>query len=194
MKLGKVYHSSREQGLKKLIPQKSTHGVEWVYGTKDLVMSAVFLNSYGGDFTCSVGREEETGKVYICERFKGAFDLRYEGIQGSIYVLSQDNFLDGKTSWNEEVVCPVPVEIIGEIKIEDAREFLISLEEQEKLIVKYYPEKIDGIPSDDEDLVMRGIIWTRRFGDEILERVKLFHPHLLERILQGLKEDKYIDF
>lgn len=60
MKFKKVYHASSKQGLKKIIPHESTHEKKWVYATKNLVMSAVFLGRLGGDFTCSVGRDLET--------------------------------------------------------------------------------------------------------------------------------------
>ena len=73
-----VYHSSKKQGIKTLKPNKSTHGEEWVYATSTLEMSAVFLSGRGGDLTCQVGRENSSGKVYICERFQNAFDYRYK--------------------------------------------------------------------------------------------------------------------
>lgn len=71
-----VYHSSKTRGLKTILPSTSTHGRKWVYATKDLVLAALFLATTGGDFTCCIGRDKITGKPYLCERFRGAFDLR----------------------------------------------------------------------------------------------------------------------
>ncbi len=48
------------------------------------------------------------------------------------------------------------------------------------------------IPDNDEDLVERGIVWTRQFGDRILEDIRKFHPNLLERVKGGLKNGKYL--
>jgi len=79
-----VYHSSPKQHIKIFEPNVSTHGKSWVYATKDKVMSLLFISGIGGDFTCQVGRDPETGRPYICERFKGAFDFRYKGKEGSV--------------------------------------------------------------------------------------------------------------
>lgn len=191
MKFKEVYHSSKEQGLKKLVPHKSTHGESWVYATWDIVMSAAFLGDLGGDFTCAVGRDSKTGKPFICERFKRAFDLRYGGVKGSIYVLPGKRFIEGKTQWQEEVVCEEAVIPLREIRIENAKEYLLQLSREGKLIIKYYPEKIAETPDDDEDLVYRAVIWTKQFGKGTLEQVKKYHPDLLSRVLQALKENKY---
>ncbi|WP_102398923.1 hypothetical protein [Haloimpatiens massiliensis] len=185
----RVYHSSIIQNLKILNPVKSTHGVEYVYGTKDLVMSAVFLSGFGGDFTCCVGRDKDTGKPYICERFQGAFDLRYNLKFGSIYVLPGDTFIKGKTHWSEEVVSTVAVEPIEEIKINDAKKYLEELEVQGMLLIVKYPDKIDEIPNDDEDLVERAVVWSKMRGDIILEQIKKFHPNLLSRVIEGINNN-----
>jgi len=188
----RVYHSSQKQGLKKISPHKSTHGHNWVYATLDMVMAAAFLGTKGGDFTCAVGRDSNTDKPYICERFKGAFDLRYDGVKGSIYVLPDENFMREQTLWQEEVVAEGAVEPLAEIKVDNAKQYLLKLEKSGKLNIKYYPEKIAGIPRDDSDLVKRVVVWSQKFGDEILERVKEYHPHLLSRVKKALKEEEQV--
>ena len=184
-----VYHSSQVQGLKVINPSQSTHEGSWVYATWDIVMSAAFLGTRGGDLTCSVGRDTESGKPYICERFEGAFALRYEGIQGSVYVLPSDGFVSGKTPWEEEVVCSEPVVPLREIRVENAQGFLLGLVVEGKLIVKFYPDKIDGIPEDDEDLVFRAVYWHKQQGDKVIERIKEYQPHLLDRVLRAIEEN-----
>jgi hypothetical protein len=185
-----VYHASHQQGLKKIVPNKSTHGENWVYATRDIVFAATFIAGLGGNFTFATGRDPETGKPYICERFKGAFDLRYGNAKGSIYVLPGEKFIEGKTSWTEEVICYEEVTPIQEIHIENAKEYLIQLANENKLIIKHYPEKIAGIPEDDEDLVYLAVIWTKQSGERVLEQVKMFHPNLLDRVLHAIKENK----
>jgi len=186
-----VYHASQVQGLKKVVPNKSTHGKKWVYATYDIVIAAAFLGDEGGDFTCSVGRDSKTSLPFICERFKGAFDLRYANIKGSIYELPAINFLPGKTQWEEEVVCSEPVRVFNEIRIENAKEYLLNLHAQGRLLIKYYPEKIDKIPEDDEDLVFRAVIWVRQYGEGILAQVKKYHPSLMKRIQAAIKNNQY---
>ena len=180
-----VYHSSQTQGLTCLEPRKSTHG-RWLHATRDIALAAAFLGTVGGDLTCAVGRDPESGKPYICERFEGAFDLRYEGASGSIYVLPGTTFVEGQTPWEEEVVSGESGVPLREIQVADAKEYLLEVAEKGQLIIKFYPDRIDGIPEDDSDLVHRAVIWHERIGDEILDRVKTYHPRLLERVREAL--------
>jgi len=189
----KVYHASQVQGLKRIVPRRSTHGQPWIYATRDPVMAAVFLGTRGGDFTCAVGRDPEIGKPFICERFAGAFELRYANVQGSIYVLPGEKFVAGKTSWDEELVCAEPVTPLEEIRIADAKNYLLELARAGELIIKLYPEKIAGIPEDDEDLIYRAVVWSRRFGKGVIEKLRKYHPHLVPRVERALKEGKYRD-
>ena len=188
-----VYHSSIKQNLKKLNPSISTHDENWIYATTSIEMSAVFLSGRGGDLTCQVGRDTLTNKVFICERFKDSFNFRYDNFSGSIYILPEDKFIKGKTGWDEEVVCNEEVEIIKEIKINDVKSYILNLIEKERIILVKYPNKIGQIPNDDEDLVYRGIVWTRQFGKDVLDDFKKLHPNLIIRIQKGLKNGKYLD-
>ncbi len=190
---GEVFHASQQGGLKVIHPRRSTHGKPWVYATKDPVMAGCFLGTQGGDFTCAVGRDPKTGKPYVCERLAGALDMRYGGVRGSIYILPGDRFLDGQTQWEEEVVCPEPVVPLGEIRVPDAGEHLFRFERQGKLLILRYPERIAGIPDDDEDLVYRAVVWTRTFGAGVVEKFAQLHPHLVERVQKALVEGKYAD-
>jgi len=159
-----VYHASRHRGLRRLVPRPSTHGQPWVYACKDRVMAALFLSGAGGDLTCAVGREEETGLPYVCERFSGAFEHRYAGAQGSIYELRAEPFLEGKTSWEEEVVSPTAVSPLDEIEIDDAATYIRGLQDEGRMPIYLYPSRPRGIPDDDEDLVMQGIVERIRQG------------------------------
>ncbi len=42
-------------------------------------------------------------------------------------------------------------------------------------------------------MVYRGIIWARQWGEPILETFRQYHPHLLPRIEQGLKGNRYLE-
>ena len=186
-----VYHASEVHGLKVIRPAVSTHGEKWVYAAKDLVMAALFLSGKGGDLTCAIGREG--GIPYVCERFAGAFEHRYGGVSGSIYVLPGESFVEGRTGWEEEVVSEEEVYPVEEIRVEDAKGFLEELAREGKLRILLYPERVEEIPEDDEDLVYRGIVWTRQWGEVILEEFKRYHPHLISRIREGLREGRYLD-
>ncbi len=186
-----VYHGSRQGGLSAITPAVSTHGEQWVYACQDPVMAALFLSGVGGDLTCAVGREEGTALPFVCERFAGAFEHRYAGKRGSIYALPADTFVEGETRWEEEVVSPVAVRPIGELVVADVLRRLEELAEQGLLRIYRYPSRPLDVPTDDEDLVMRGIIWTREKGEPFLDSFQRYHPHLVRRIQQGLAEGRY---
>jgi len=186
-----VYHALETQGLTLIKPSFSTHGERWVYATKDIVMAALFLSGKGGDLTCAVGREGDI--PYVCERFVGAFDYRYANVSGSIYVLPSETFIENETQWEEEVVSESEVTPVEEMRIDDVKGFLIEQSDNGKLKILFYPNRIAEIPDDDEDLVYRGIIWTRKMGEIILENFRKYHSHLISRIQRGLEENRYLN-
>ena len=188
-----VFNSSHIENFRAIIPNVSTHNENWVYATTTIEMSAVFLSGKGGDLTCQVGRDPLTNKVFICERFKNSFEYRYNNTSGSIYLLPGDKFIKDKTGWDEEVVCSEKVDIIQEIKISNVKSYLLNLIKNDRILLVKFPNKTANIPSDDEDLVYRGITWTRQFGDDVLDDFKKLHPNLLDRIKIGLAEGKYLD-
>jgi len=181
----RVYHASAVRGLGELVPGPSTHGT-WVYAVGDPVLAACFLSTIGGDLTCAVGRDRRTGRPYLCERFEGASERRYSGASGSIYVLDGGGFLAGRTPWEEEYVCGRVVRPLSEIHIEDVSEYLEALSRSGELALVRYPERIDGIPSDDSDLVERAILWFERLGPDVLNGFVEYHPDLMPRIRSAL--------
>ncbi len=183
-----VYHSSKVRGLKVLEPKPSTHKTPWVYATKDIASAAMFLGD-NFDFICQTGFSK--GKPYIWERFKGAFDLGYKNKKGAIYYLKPDTFKEGMTSFTGEIVSEVPVKVEKEIFINDVQGFLLNLEKEGKLKIFIFPNTPDGRPSNKEDIVERGIVWTIDFGEDTLDRVKEYHPDVLERVIKGLQERDY---
>ena len=188
-----VYHGSSRSGLRVILPVVSTHGKPLVYACKDTIMAALFLSGRGGDLTCQLGRDRATSRPYLCERFAGAAEYRYAATRGSIYTLPGESFRAGQTSWDEEVVSAVKVRPTAESMIEDVMRHLEQLQAHDLLRIYRYPARPRGVPQDDEDLVMRGVVWTRERGEAILEQFRSYHPHLLERIEQGLADGRYAD-
>ena len=183
-----VYHSSKVSGLKILEPRPSTHKIPWVYATKDIATTAMYLGD-NFDFICQTGFSK--GKPYIWERFKGALDLGYKDKKGSIYYLKPDTFKEGMTSYTPEIVSEVPVKVEKEIPINDVQEYLLNLEKEGKLKIFMFPNTLDGESSNKEDIVERGINWTIDFGEDTLDRVKEYHPDVLNRVIKGLQERNY---
>ncbi len=183
-----VYHSSEVPGLKVLEPRPSTHKIPWVYATKDIATTAMYLGD-NFDFICQTGFSK--GKPYIWERFKGAFDLGYKNKKGSIYYLKPDTFKEGMTSFTPEVVSEVSVKVEKEIPINDVQEFLLNLEKEGKLRIFIFPSTPDGKPRDKEDIIDRGINWTIDFGEGTLDQIQEYHPDVLDRVIKGLQERNY---
>ena len=181
-----LYHASPVQGLTEIVPHISTHGQRWVYATDDRTVAAIFLGRLGGDFTCASGIYQ--GKPYLCERFAGAFDRRYGSVVGSIYVLPATHFLAGQTSYSKDLVCSQPVAPLEEIKIASAKGYLLRLAAEDKLVIKFHPERF-CIPDDDEDLVQKAVRIYQR-GSSVLEQVQDFHPHLLGRVQEAIAEEQ----
>jgi len=151
-------------------------------------MAAPFLaRGGGGDFACGIGWDAETGLPYLCERFAGAFDHIFSGKSGSIYTLDGGSFVPGQTSWNEELVSEQVAVPLEEARIEDAWVYLQDLARQHRLLVLRYPEKIAGIPKDDEDIVQKAAEWIGTFGEEVLVALKRDHPQLVARVWAHLK-------
>ena len=178
-----VYHCSPVQGLTLITPRISTHGQSWVYATGNEVMSSVFLGREGGDFTCGTGTLN--GMPYVIERFEGAIELRYGSKRGSLYVLPGQGFGAGRTTWSHDLVSEEAVAPLREIKVHDAKDHLLRLAAEGRLIVKFYPERFEGMPDDDEDLVERAAAWNS------VEGLRKYHPGLVDRALEAIASGKY---
>ena len=66
--MGVVYHGSKEHGLTRLEPRKSTHG-KYVYATPEKVLAVHFSGRCGDDLTYDNKKNVDTmwdgGKVYF---------------------------------------------------------------------------------------------------------------------------------
>jgi len=179
-----VYHASKNRGLKIIKPRESTHKQRWVYATKDIITSAMFLGN-NSDFICQTG--VENGKPCIYEQFKGALEHAYAGQQGSIYKVDGKNFKSDQTSWSAEVVSDKAQVVLEEIKIEDSLKFLLKLEKEDKLKIYKYPNKPPHAPKDKGDIIKKAVQWTFDFGESTLDQVKKYHPDVLPEVLKRLK-------
>lgn len=183
-----VYHASKTSGLTRLEPRSSTHKVPWVYATKSIASSAMFLGD-NFDFICQTGIHK--GQPYIWERFEGAFDRGYKGESGSIYYLKSDSFKEGLTSFSAEVVSGILVKVEREKIVEDVKTYLLNLYGEGKLQIFWFPDIPEGFPENKEDIVEKGINWTVDFGEQILEQIEEFHLDVLDRVIKGLSDRGY---
>ena len=195
----KVYHSSYTSGITELTPRPGSHGVPYVYAAKDKVVSVAFMTNKKnscGDLSYWKGRNQETGKMAIVERYPGAFNDLYNGVSGSIYVLPGDTFQEDKTQWDEEVVSAEAVPILEEIKIDNIWEYLKELEKEGALEIYIYPNRHKSMSQNDDDLVQRILTrnWTNTFA-----KLQMVNPEFHEKlqnaanqyqIISGIQKEK----
>lgn len=87
----------------------------------------------------------------------------------------------------KEVVSPVAVSPLEETEVPDAAVYLTGLAVGGRLLVVRYPERIDDIPEDDEDLVEKTAGLIPKLGPGVLEGLEKYHPHLVARVLRKLR-------
>jgi len=179
-----VYHSSYTSDIKTLEPVSAVHGVPYLYAAKDPVISVVFMTNKknnNGDLSYWKGRNPETGKVAIVERYSGAFRDLYDGVSGSVYTLSGDTFVEGKTRWSEEVVSEAQVLVLEETKITNIFDYLKSLEKESRLEIYEYPLRPECVPVNDKDLIVHAFRYGRM---DVIEKL---HPKLFKKIQDFLE-------
>ena len=181
-----VYHASTERGLTVLNPNKSTHQEDWVYATPYLGIVATYLGRWS-DFDLGQGTCGPKGRIHLVERYKGAFEKVYKGSSGSIYTLSREGFLEGKTSFKMEVVKPGPAKVLSEEYISDPWNYLQKLRNQGELDLYFYPNRPECIPSDDSDIVDKAVKWINKGFKNTRKSFERKHPHLIEKLKEKLQ-------
>jgi len=179
-----VYHGSHEQGLKYLEPRKGTHRKEWLHAAKRIAQAALYIRkgSVGGDFGCSKWEAPKTKQSIFLERFSGAFDQLYDGAKGSIYILPGETFISNEMCFDQEVISESKVMPKKEIVINNSKEYILELEKKGDVIIYLYPNRPESIPMDDEDIVMKTVIWARQFGEDEIDRLGKYQPGLVSRV------------
>ena len=74
--MGIVYHGSKEHGIKRLEPRKSTHGV-YVYATPEKVLALNFSGKCGDDLTYDIGHfnTDKNGPWEIVEKIPDGWKI-----------------------------------------------------------------------------------------------------------------------
>ena len=128
-----LYHVSSIPGIKVLEPRVSTHGTAYVYAIENLVTGLLF-GAKQDDFDFHISTDEK-GIPTIFECYPGALEAKYKDKSCTVYELTEEGFLRGKTSWSEELVCETEVPVQKEKFISDLYMRLLEEEEQGKLYI-----------------------------------------------------------
>lgn len=192
--MGIVYHGSKEKGLKRLEPRKSTHGV-YVYATPYKVLALHFSGRSGDDLTYDLGHfsTNKSGPWELVENIPGAFEKMYSN-SSSIYSFSDKTFKDIHTGF-EEVVSEVGVDVIKEEYYENVFEALLQAERDGKIIIYRYPDKPIVFPKDDSNILDKWRYYKTTLKMDIskreFDRFVCLYPNLLSRINELAKEFNY---
>ena len=131
-----LYHVSSKAGLEILHPYKSSHKKAYVYATGNFVVGLLFgVKQDDFDFCIST---DENGLTTVYECYPDAFRKSYQGKGCSVYVVDDEGFERGLTSWDEELVCDKDVKVQNEIRIVDLHERLIEEESLGNIVIHRY--------------------------------------------------------
>lgn len=174
-----LYHISKTAGLKKLIPQVSTHGKPYVYAVENVVTGLLFGAPHD-DFDFII--REENGVPVIMECYPDAFRLIFQGQKCSIYEISDEGFLRGMTSWSPELVCKNEVAVLREIVVNDLYSRLLDEESSGSLVIRRYENTLDYKHTVSEHIVDRLVRFDAVYTDN--EKIKNHYG----RIIDALKD------
>lgn len=132
-----IYHASQVKGLHTLTPQISTHGKAYVYGIRSKLMAMLF-GAPKDDFDLLIDGED--GKPVLYECYPDAVKKVYSGKSCQMYTLDETGFLSGMTGWEEELVCPSPVTVLKEEKIEDIYAQLMLAVRDNQCRIRFFDE------------------------------------------------------
>ncbi len=182
-----VYHGSTHQGLKKINKNKSTHGKSWVYASTSKVISMIFISNKASDLYYYLsGDGSKNNPIILVERKKDMFKNIFN-VSGSLYTLSGNNFIFGKTGWSAEAVSEYDEDVLYEEHVDNVFEKIKELGSKGKLKLYLYPNRPNFIPGDNSDLIPKVIRWNKR-GINIDEFFKIY-PELKEKYSKQLEED-----
>lgn len=181
-----IYYCSYINGLKVISPGFTELCMPEITGCKSKVASLLDFISKDSDFDYSIGKDLKNGQYFVCERYENSIFSILKGKRASIYQLNLCIKDSIETCWSDQYVIKNSCEVVEEEEITDLYEYLINLSKNGLLIICKYPEKINGIPQDDQDLVDRAIIKYRMYGEGIMTVIMKHQPQLFERVKAGI--------
>jgi len=185
-----VYHGSKEHGLKRLVPKKSTHGV-YVYGTYDYVLSMHFGKRCGDDLTYDIGHFDSNDIWELVENIPMGLEKMYSN-SSSIYTVSSSTFKDINTGFYE-VVSEDVVDVLNEEYYDNLYEAILKLEKDGLLKIYRYPNK--PINFNKNHIFDKWRYYKYKLNKDFkkyeFDRLVYLHPYLLNEVNRLAKEFNY---
>lgn len=189
--MGIVYHGSKEHGLKRLEPRKSTHGI-YVYATPEKVLALHFSGRCGDDLTYYLGHfnNDKNGPWELIENIPGAFEKMYSN-SSSIYSFSDETFKDIKTGFRE-VVSEEPVDVLKEEYCDNVFDGILLAEKEGLVKIYRYPNKPKGFELDGSYILDKWRFYKYKMNKEFtkneFDRLVYLHPNLIKQINELAEE------
>ncbi|MBT4208902.1 hypothetical protein HON59_02030 [bacterium] len=185
-KISYLYHGAKQQNLTELSPFEAGHIKKYVYATSSQALALIFINRPGGSLIANWGKGEE-GIPYYCEKIEGVLKKNYAGVKGSIYVVDKRLFSQDNELHNIEFVSKETVPVIKEIKIDDLEEYFKKLNDEGKVNIIYYEDRLKFFPNIDKETVESALKLIKKYGkDKILPDIQKYQPKILDEVLKRI--------
>lgn len=155
-----VYHGSSNGNIESLKAHESTHQKKCIYATDNKALALLFMSHGNRDLDTRKGIVD--GKIELVERREGVLENLYNK-DGYLYELDGTTFNHYDYLWAPEVIS-----FESEIKplnITYCPNILDALEEEEKkgnIIIYRYPNRPDGMPLDNSDLIKKYVNFEKQ--------------------------------
>lgn len=134
-----LYHVFPNAGLKTLYRHVSSHKKAYVYAIENFVTGLLFgVKQDDFDFCIST---DENGLTMVYECYPDAFKNINQRKSCSVYVVDDEGFQRGLTSWSEELVCDKEVQVQNGIIVVDLHDCL----NQDIRFSTHYKEIVNGL-------------------------------------------------
>ena len=130
-----LYHASPVSGLKELTPHLSSHQDAYVYGIRSKI-AALLFGAPKDDFDLLM--DVQDGRAVVFECYPRALEAIYSGKHCSLYTVADSGFLSGQTGWEEELVCPGAVPVLGEEVVEDLYQKILAASAEGDCQIHFY--------------------------------------------------------
>jgi len=179
-----LFHVSKTENLKVLVPKVSTHGTPFVYAIDNLYIALLF-GAPKDDFDLLIDLVD--GKAIVSECYENAFKEIYENQECSVYQVEDSTFLRNKTGWSPELVSKEPVQVVKEWKVDNLYNVLMQEVKNGNILLYTYNNSIEYRGKISNHIVDR-LIRFEILDDEIPAKIKEKFPRIidgLEKLISG---------
>ena len=146
-----VYHGSSNSNLEIIKSHKSTHKLDCIYATDNIVVALLFICDSNGDLDTRVS--SVNGKLELVERREGVLKSLYDR-DGYIYVLDGSTFSHYDYLWSKEVISfEKELKPVEKIYIKNVLDSIFEEEKKGNIKIYRYPDRPKDVPLDNSDLI-----------------------------------------